>query len=394
MKILSINNYKEIEDPNNPLFIKRQSSRKYSFDSMFSSLKEAYYFYSNNLSEKPKCLVCNKDCTFRAEIHSYGKFCSQECTGKNSKVETKIKINEDNYQKILTKNGDIKRYSSENCIFDETKWFTSLTEAVYCYKNNITKQPKCYCGGDLTFVGTTVGYSKNCSSKCNRRLEYNPKELIPLTAENFHEVFTESGRISYKRIQFYKIPDDVYWPSDIKGYIYCLKAGVTEHPTCKECGCLLNYRESSIAGVAKGYPKFCSSSCSNKNLETSILKKETFLNKFGLPLDTERPKNTTSFYKGYGLGGFIYLIYSKELNKVKIGVFINPEERLKHVKKYAGKVEFLGLKEVDNMTYWENYLHKMFLNDQSPELHDGDGASEWFSCENLGLIIDEFNQIK
>lgn len=88
------------------------------------------------------------------------------------------------------------------------------------------------------------------------------------------------------------------------------------------------------------------------------------------------------------------MIYSKELNKVKIGVSINPEERLKHVKKYAGKVEFLGLKEVDNMTYWENYLHKMFLNDQSPELHDGDGASEWFSCENLGLIIDEFNQIK
>ena len=62
-----------------------------------------------------------------------------------------------------------------NDIIEQTNFLnenTKIPERIYCILNNITSQPKCYCGNNLEFNFKTYKYKTYCCRKCQDISEY------------------------------------------------------------------------------------------------------------------------------------------------------------------------------------------------------------------------------
>lgn len=64
--------------------------------------------------------------------------------------------------------------------------------------------------------------------------------------------------------------------SNIRETLYWILNDITEYPVCLKCGNRLKYYN-----IHDGYPKFCSSKCSNSSDETKKNKEKTFKRKYG-----------------------------------------------------------------------------------------------------------------
>jgi len=161
----------------------------------YNNFLELAYCVKNNITEQPRCPVCNKPLSFNRVEKKYYKFCSKKCSGEYYKNKIKyidvdkhdIKRGEILFKDFIKNNvvldGQRVFFKSEKfapnfinidddiiaCVKNRYPWVTSMREAVYCDINNIKSQPVCSrCGKNIKFscVPNSYGYSKYCSMEC------------------------------------------------------------------------------------------------------------------------------------------------------------------------------------------------------------------------------------
>ena len=132
--------------------------KKYFKCSVTEISKKLFEIY-NDITETPKC-KCGKDLKYLSFQSGFSKTCG------NSKCKIKHKERFEITEKPLE--FFLRHYKL--LIFDEIK-YSSPTEYLYCYYNNIEPKKCEICGNKTTFRGFNDGYSRTCSLQCLGKIQ-------------------------------------------------------------------------------------------------------------------------------------------------------------------------------------------------------------------------------
>jgi len=100
-----------------------------------------------------------------------------------------------------------------NIVYSFTSGFNeqSLSERIYCIRNNITAQPICpECGNPIVNFNTTLGYTETCSVKCANNKETKKQQIIKTNDTRYggHPRKTEEVKKKFEQtcIERYGVP--------------------------------------------------------------------------------------------------------------------------------------------------------------------------------------------
>lgn len=163
------------------------------YTSDFSNLKftEQAFLILNNLTEIPKCLICEKTLKYSSFEKGYEDFCSSSCEKefkkKNGVLVSKeflkeklseiyLKVEGSEYDTFLKKHDLLFSLTTYTSFLDNN---VKNTERIYCLMNNILLKPICkHCQKEETkYKNFSIGYTDYCSVKCSSNSE-EKKDLI------------------------------------------------------------------------------------------------------------------------------------------------------------------------------------------------------------------------
>lgn len=329
---------------------------------------------------------------------------------------------------ILDKNGNLHRSKLLNTIFyQQNKHYydilfdmyksQNIKECVYLILNNLKEIPKCKCGNNLNFKGSTkAGYPTYCSAKCNSLFTVEKRKEIWLkkygtTHPNKVKEIKQKGTETFIANR----PDDYY-----EKIVEQKRSNIDENGlNAYDRMVIKNLETKRLNGTVQSNPNIIEKSkqtnlerygaitftasqegkeqvqntCSERYNVTNVNKTESIKNKISkkLKIITRNRYNQAKSDKGYK--GLVYVFYSRELNKIKIGVTLNKDinSRYDGIKKVVKDLEILTYFESNNCYNDECKLHNKFkeyntiLEDNIP------GRTEWFDI----IIKDEvLNEIK
>jgi hypothetical protein len=149
----------------------------------------------------------------------------------------------------------------------------SITERIFCVKNNVKMRPKCnYCSNLVPFIPPPRWvYGKFCSKSCCYNYKHDhkrPQKTYYINKNNIYDIVKEITNMVHpkawspyanKFIRNYMeliIKNTSFLPSSAKvsERFYCILNHVNKIPTCLNCGNNVSYISS-----LRGYRKFCSS---------------------------------------------------------------------------------------------------------------------------------------
>jgi len=302
-------------------------------------------------------------------------------------------LNKNNYANIISGNR-ISRTKSLLYIPDPETWHKTNIEAVYCYKNNIDIEPKCYCNNPLNFKNMSSGYSACCSTTCSRSIvRPKDKDAKMLNKNNVKDIYTNNGRLKSSANIEYIIPEELYWCNSIREAGYCITNNIVKKPMCPNCKIKATTYTYSHASE---YTKFCGRKCANSSEETKINKELSCLNKYGVKNGSQicTGLSNSLYYdpSKYYRYGYLYIMESKELNKIKIGVSMKPDERIKSFLKFIPDIKIVKKYFFAHVYMYEDYYHRKYNLDNNPLL-EGDGRTEWFNISVKNDILLELDKI-
>lgn len=334
-------------------------------------------------------------------------------------------------ESILDKNGNVHRSKLLNTIFyQQNKQYydilfdmfksQNIKECVYLILNNLKEIPKCKCGNNLNFKGSTkAGYPTYCSTKCNSLFTVEKRKEIWLnkygtTHPNKVKEIKQKGTDTFIANR----PDDYYEKIVEQRRLNIDENGLNSYDRMV----INNLQTKRINGTIQSNPDIIEKS-KQTNLErygaiTFTASQEgkeqviqTSLKNFGVTNHMKTKKSRIYFRninsinarnrynqakaeKGYK--GLVYVFYSKELNKIKIGVTLNKDinSRYNGIKKVVKDLEILTYFESDNCYNDECKLHNKFkeyniiLDDNIP------GKTEWFNVIIKESVLNEINKLK
>lgn len=304
-------------------------------------------------------------------------------------------LTRENYTEVLSDRGNISRTKIEEWKIGEFSELPDITkvEVIYMFKHNLQGRPKCTCGNDCRFSGTTTtGYRGYCSKICSRNSNISSTRYI--TREEIPNCYSKSGKLRWKYTQQFKIPENLTWCSDIIEAIYCLEHNIYKQPICKECE-----EPTKFKGTNKGYTIYCCTTCSNGSEDVKKNKIQSMISKFGVEdindLHWGLNRDLSNYSKGKHHKSYLYVMKSKNLEKFKIGVSIQPKRRFDRIKSESN-IPDLELVETIHISYayiYEYFLHKKYNTFKSP-ISEGSGRNEWFSMICYNQTLDEIRNYR
>jgi len=145
---------------------------------------------------------------------------------------------------------------------DDWYWCDTISEYVYCVRNNITSFPKCknkVCNEIRTWTRSIkTGYSNTCSWKCDYEHKKQSTKTQEITKEDIPTLYKSDNKIDQSKTLAFHLPNN-HWAKTFSEWVYCMNNNVLSQPSCS-CGSPLRYHGSS--GYSK---KFCSYECSNSS---------------------------------------------------------------------------------------------------------------------------------
>ncbi len=261
----------------------------------------------------------------------------------------------------------------------------SMTELIYCYRNNIVDRPKCKeCINDVVFTTYNKGYRVFCSQSCQMKHNNKHKE-IKKSDKSIPEIIeiVKSVPLDLRNLTKYEIADNFinilehtkeFVDISVKERIYVFVNNLSVVDTLCTCG-----DKKIFASQGVGYKKTCGRiNCIN------ISKNENYFN------DNEY---NIRVCKGGGSfeSGFLYIMRSDFNNFIKIGISQNPISRLLALRKSINDfriIECFWLNK--NLSKTEKELHKLYEHKKVFFDDVFDGHSEIFSldCDDIRCIKD------
>lgn len=242
----------------------------------------------------------------------------------------------------------------------------TFSERRYCYENKVTELVKCkICGEKINYI-KSYGYKQTCCKNCfyeYMRTEAVKKskktKLIKHGDENFNNIEKQKSHRTkeWEILRGYKISNTKRQKSDDEKQKHIEKIKNTK---------LKRYGDENFNNPVKMFQT------KSNNISNGLKYKHTIPNT-------------------------LYIIYSKELNLIKIGVTSNITRRLNEIKKdfKITDIEKLNIIKYQNtvkLLETENRLHKLFEN-YNIKLKEGGGKTEWYDIIiKKYLIISKFIQ--
>ncbi len=137
------------------------------------SIREVATCYKLEITTQPICdsKTCNKPVNYTIG-REYNECCSVSCSKMIIQQQPEQILTKKNYEGFLSKDGKIHR--SKWLKIPDDHWASTISELLVCYKNNITKQPKCAwkkCNELVNF--SKDHYNNTCSNSCSTKLQHN-----------------------------------------------------------------------------------------------------------------------------------------------------------------------------------------------------------------------------
>ncbi len=136
------------------------------------SIREVATCYKLGIINQPMCAskTCNKPVNYTIG-REYNECCSVGCSKAVIQQQPEQILTKENYEEFLSKDGKIHR--SKWLKIPDKHWSSTISELLFCYKNNILEQPKCAwknCNEPTIFDGH---YRNTCSNNCSTKLQFN-----------------------------------------------------------------------------------------------------------------------------------------------------------------------------------------------------------------------------
>lgn len=256
----------------------------------------------------------------------------------------------------------------------------SMTELIYCYRNNIIDRPKCKeCDNDVVFTVYNKGYRIFCSQKC--QMQHNNKHKdVKKSDKTISEIIEiiKSIPLDLRNLTKYEIADNFinilehtkeFKDIPVKERIHIFVNNLSFVDTLCSCG-----SKKIFASQGLGYKKTCGRvNCIN------ISKNKNHFNNNEFNIRTS--KGGSSFDNG-----FLYVLKSDFHDFVKIGITQDPVSRLSSLRKNINDfriVDCFWLNE--NLSKIEKELHNIFKLKKVIFDDTFDGYSEIFYLDNIDI---------
>lgn len=256
----------------------------------------------------------------------------------------------------------------------------SMTELIYCFRNNIRSRPKCKeCSNDTEFTVYKDGYRKFCSQKC--QMKYNNKlkepkkstntideirniiEKIPLDLRNLSKSDIADNYLNI--LDYTKDFTDVSVPERI--HIFQTNLSINDI-TCF-CGGKKNFVSQGV-----GYKKTC-----GKKICIGLVKNPNYYNEKDININVS--KGGASFESG-----FLYVLKSKNISAYKIGISQDPLGRLNDLRKSINDFEIIQCYWImEGLSKTEKYLHNIFQYKRKQFDNTFNGYTEIFDLNTQDL---------
>jgi hypothetical protein len=299
-------------------------------------------------------------------------------------------ITKDNVEHFFHNNKVVTKRLCQYNIDDKYKWCKTKTESIYCIMNEVYNEPKCECGKPTKYLSYSVGYQKFCSNKCSN----NDKTVIEKQSKNTN--WKEMGKALSKTLSL-KTTEEIN--------TRILKAKQTKLKLYNDEN--YNNREQAIQTTFEKYGvKYVMQrdDFKDKVKNTQYLKYGGFFNpsqftktnieKYGVEYPLQNKDVAKKFSKQLRVKynadkckeGFVYIIYFKSINLVKIGVTSNMKKRSKQLNKDFGEFEILSITFFDDAYKEERKLHTLY-DDYNVVLSEGVGKTEFFQHSIISKLM-------
>lgn len=278
----------------------------------------------------------------------------------------------------LRKNGRLNQHRITTDMFEEICSVTpfisgsmeTLSERVYCIRNNIITHPVCCeCGCHVKFKQASSGYHTYCSTKCMSNSKYVREKSIQ-TSMNKHGVEYHSQNIKVKDKQKHTNIHRYGSISPLQNMTVQQKSNNTNMTLY---GCI-NPSSSSVVKDKRNNTNLARFGVLHPSQNLDIK------SKISISLSSHYKERQMHEYCDYA--GIVYVLLFKELDLVKIGLTGDFIKRSKSLKRNFGEFEIIQLLETDACFALEKELHERF-DEYRVCLHEGGGRTEFFDSKIL-----------
>lgn len=323
----------------------------------------------------------------------------------------------------------------------------SIQQRVYDLINDITSDISCTCSEGCPhiykFISLGIGYKKTKHKRVIIKKERIPQGAWDITYYRNHMTESQLKIVDSLGTHTLEIYRSVKYHNKVG---ICLTCGSPIHIKKKHCNtkCAANNKSLKASAIAKGmltriekgmegafavnYEQFCSgiTNISQTNHWKEIVpinnyKKYGVTNTFQLPHSIQNAKAAFLYscaeiiekskqtrFKKYGdrnycnkeqvsktkrdffnssklgIRGYVYVMSFSNHDYIKIGVSINPEQRLKDLEKYYGVGVLLSQQYTHNSYEDEKYFHKKY-DEYNIVLPEGEGRTEFFDLSYIDM---------
>jgi endogenous inhibitor of DNA gyrase (YacG/DUF329 family) len=256
----------------------------------------------------------------------------------------------------------------------------SMTELIYCFRNDIRSRPKCKeCSNDTAFTIYKTGYRLFCSQKCQLVHNNKVKEIKRSnnTVDEIREIISNTPA-DLRNLTNYNISNNFinilehtseFKDVPVRERIYIFLHNITVNDTLCFCG-----DKKGFASQVFGYKKTCGRiNCIN-------------LSKNNQHFNNNEYNIRTSKSGGSYESGFIYILKSDSCDFVKIGISQDPISRVANLRKNIKDFRIIGCFWMNsNLSNTERELHKIYASKRVSFDIAFDGYSEIFHLSETDL---------
>lgn len=281
-------------------------------------------------------------------------------------------------------------------------WCKTHSEAIHCLLYNISNEPKCFCGNPVNFYRLHTGYNNKCSRLCSNRNRKDRRKSV-----TFNEFVEISNKIHSNKYSYISLGEKIKIECPVHGEF---EQNIHSHMNgsgCSKCnGGVAFSKDEWINKSSEVHKNKYNYSLIDFNQKTLNIicsihgefrqNKDYHINGSGCQECYNKKRSEISskaLRNKYNLGEykncFLYIIESKKLNCIKIGLTSIIIDRFNSIKNtFDQDSELIYYQYFNHASDWECYLHNKY--DKYCKIQEkGNGRTEWF-CSSIkeNVILD------